>query len=130
MGGLVWPFLGSLGIIWFKRGSFGVVHEKCFGHYGFIRAHSAIAFGQKMYYFFIFISRFNNAQHSRATTPKNTSTLVNTLDLVSMGSGSRKTRNKTPTSMAKTPTSNIVGSGTLSRIIEELEKPDDFRILM
>merc|ERR1739844_567963 len=59
------------------------------------------------------VARFNNAQHSRATTPKNTSTLVNTLDLVSMGSGSRKTRNKTPTSMAKTPTSNIVGSGTL-----------------
>ena len=47
-----------------------------------------------------------------------------------MGSGSRKTRNKTPTSMAKTPTSNIVGSGTLSRIIKELEKPDGFRILM
>ena len=67
-----------------------------------------------MYLILILISRFNNAQHSRATTPKNTSTLVNTLDLVSMGSGSRKTRNKTPTSMAKTPTSNIVGSGTLS----------------
>ena len=67
-----------------------------------------------MYLFQFLISRFNNAQHSRATTPKNTSTLVNTLDLVSMGSGSRKTRNKTPTSMAKTPTSNIVGSGTLS----------------
>ena len=82
-----------------------------------------------MYLFQFLISRFNNAQHSRATTPKNTSTLVNTLDLVSMGSGSRKTRNKTPTSMAKTPTSNIVGSGMLSRIIEELEKPDGFKIL-
>ena len=83
-----------------------------------------------MYLFQFLISRFNNAQHSRATTPKNTSTLVNTLDLVSMGSGSRKTRNKTPTSMAKTPTSNIVGSGTLSRVIEELEIPDGFRILI
>ena len=69
---------------------------------------------KKCIIFSFLISRFNNAQHSRATTPKNTSTLVNTLDLVSMGSGSRKTRNKTPTSMAKTPTSNIVGSGTLS----------------
>ena len=71
-------------------------------------------FWTKITLILIFVSRFNNAQHSRATTPKNTSTLVNTLDLVSMGSGSRKTRNKTPTSMAKTPTSNIVGSGTLS----------------
>ena len=53
------------------------------------------------------LARFNGANPPmggrRSTTPKN-STLVNTLDLVSMGSGSRK--------KAKTPTSNIVGSGT------------------
>ena len=54
------------------------------------------------------VARFNNISqsHQRSTTPKNTSTLVNTLDLVSMGSG-RSGRKKAN----KTPTSNIVGSG-------------------
>jgi len=50
------------------------------------------------------VARFNNQQTSNVTssvTPtKNlTSTLVNTLDIVSMGSGSRKKSNKTPTSV-------------------------------
>jgi len=61
------------------------------------------------------VARFNNAQ--RSTTPKNTSTLVNTLDLVSMGSGSRK--------KTKTPTSNIVGSGSTTTSNSSDEDNDD-----
>ncbi len=54
------------------------------------------------------VARFNQQRATptgRATTPKNTSTLVNTLDLVSMGSESRK-HNKTPISSRDIDTSS------------------------
>merc|ERR1712083_425370 len=63
------------------------------------------------------MGRLNNERNQRSTKPKNTSTRVNTLDLVSMGSGSRK--------KTKTPTSNIVGSGSTTTSNSSDEDNDD-----